>query len=179
VARSLAVAALVAAGLLAGAPGAQAAAPFCGITWGSGDKQAGDLNPAPLVDVRTGRHTCYDRVVFDFRGKANGYLVGYVTEVTAEGSGNILRVNGAAKIQVSLRNPSYDASGHSTYPATVGEHVANVAGYRTLRDVVFAGSFEGYSAFGLGLRARLPFRVFALPGPGSNSRIVIDIAHRW
>jgi hypothetical protein len=57
--------------------------------------------------------------------------------------------------------------------------VANTAGYRTLRDVVFGGSFEGHTTFAVGVRARLPFRVFVLTGPGSHSRIVLDIAHRW
>lgn len=57
--------------------------------------------------------------------------------------------------------------------------MANVAGYQTLRDVVFGGSFEGYSTFAVGVRARLPFRVFVLSGPGSHGRIVLDVAHRW
>jgi hypothetical protein len=34
-------------------------------------------------------------------------------------------------------------------------------------------------ALGLGVRARLPFRVFTLDGPGSMSRLVIDVAHHW
>jgi hypothetical protein len=29
------------------------------------------------------------------------------------------------------------------------------------------------------VRARLPFRVFSLAGPGAGSRLVIDVAHRW
>ena len=56
---------------------------------------------------------------------------------------------------------------------------ANVVRYRSLRDVVFGGSFEGYTTFAVGVRARLPFRVFVLSGPGTNSRIVLDIAHQW
>jgi hypothetical protein len=32
---------------------------------------------------------------------------------------------------------------------------------------------------GLGVRARLPFRVFKLDGPGEGSRLVIDVAHQW
>jgi hypothetical protein len=32
---------------------------------------------------------------------------------------------------------------------------------------------------GLGVRARLPFRVFTLAGPGSGTRLVIDVAHQW
>jgi hypothetical protein len=45
--------------------------------------------------------------------------------------------------------------------------------------VVYAGSFEGYTTLGVGTRARLPFRVFALAGPGGDTRIVVDVAHRW
>jgi hypothetical protein len=54
-----------------------------------------------------------------------------------------------------------------------------VIGFRTFRQVAFLGTFEGYTTIGLGVRARLPFRVFVLPGPGSGSRVVIDVAHRW
>jgi hypothetical protein len=32
---------------------------------------------------------------------------------------------------------------------------------------------------GLGVRARLPMRVFNLAGPGSRSRLVIDVTHHW
>ncbi|GAB3840941.1 hypothetical protein GCM10029963_10770 [Micromonospora andamanensis] len=64
-------------------------------------------------------------------------------------------------------------------PYRTGEHVANVLRYQTLRDVVFGGSFEGYSTFAVGVRARLPFRVFVLAGPGDHSRIVLDVAHQW
>ncbi|MEU5670692.1 hypothetical protein ABZ749_10050 [Micromonospora sp. NPDC047753] len=61
----------------------------------------------------------------------------------------------------------------------VGEHVANLLRYQTLRDVVFGGSFEGYSTFAVGVRARLPFRVLVLAGPGTHSRVVLDVAHQW
>lgn len=55
----------------------------------------------------------------------------------------------------------------------------NVAGYSTFRQVALAGSFEGETTIGLGVRARLPMRVIVLDGPGSGSRLVIDVAHRW
>jgi len=54
-----------------------------------------------------------------------------------------------------------------------------VAGYRTFRQVAHAGSFEAVTSFGVGVRARLPFRVLELSGPGHSSRIAIDVAHRW
>ena len=53
------------------------------------------------------------------------------------------------------------------------------ARFRTFRQVASGGSFEGYTTVGLGVRARLPFRMFVLRGPGSGSRLVIDVAHRW
>ena len=157
-----------------------AAAPYCGITWGSLAKSGGTLSVAPLTEVRTGRHTCYDRVVFEFNGRANGYSVHY-GETYTEGEGRPLSpiTAGGALLAVSLRAPAYDQVRRSTYPHRVGDHVANVTGYRTLRDVVFGGSFEGYTTFAVGVRARLPYRVFVLSGPGTHSRIVIDVAHRW
>jgi hypothetical protein len=45
--------------------------------------------------------------------------------------------------------------------------------------VAFVSDFEGQTTFGLGVRARLPFRVLRLAGPGSGQRLVIDVAHRW
>ena len=52
-------------------------------------------------------------------------------------------------------------------------------GRYTLRQVALAGSFEGQTTFGVGVRARLPYRVFLLDGPGNGSRLVLDVAHRW
>ena len=58
-------------------------------------------------------------------------------------------------------------------------HAVNVTGFQTFRQVFYGGSFEGVTTAGLGVRARLPFRVFLLAGPGNGSRLVIDVAHRW
>ena len=151
---------------------AAAAAPYCGITWGSLAKSGGTLSQAPLVEARTGRHTCYDRVVFEFNGAADGYAVHY-GEAYTEGQGQPMSpiTAGGALLAVSLRAPAY-AYG-------TGNHVANVTGYRTLRDVVSGGSYEGYTTFAVGVRARLPYRVFVLSGPGTHSRIVLDVAHQW
>ena len=55
-----------------------------------------------------------------------------------------------------------------------------MTGWSTFRQIKLVGpSFEGVTQFGLGVRARLPFRVFTLTGPGSMTRVVIDVAHRW
>jgi hypothetical protein len=180
----LLAAVLVLTGLIGGSsvinPVTATAAPYCGITWGSGAKSGGSLRTAPLTEVRTGRHNCFDRVVFEFDGKANGYRVRY-GEVFTDGEGRPLSpyTAGGALLDVRLKAPAYDANHQPTVPYRIGDHVANVYRYSTLRDVVFGGSFEGYTTFAVGVRARLPYRVLVLNGPGSHSRIVIDIAHRW
>ena len=155
-----------------------ASAPYCGIVWGSLPKEAGGLSGAPVVATRTGQHPCYDRVVFELGdpGIGNGYRVRYAAEVPTEGEGRPLVIAGGAFLRVSLLHPAYDVdTGASTYTCCP----TDVAGYRTLRDLVFGGTYEGYTTFRIGVRARLPFRVFVLSGPGTHSRIVIDIAHRW
>ncbi|MEU4221616.1 hypothetical protein [Actinoplanes sp. NPDC026623] len=159
---------------------ATTAAPSCGITWGSADKTAGALSTAPLISVETGRHDCWDRVVFEFNGTARGYSVRYSAEVLTDGEGVDLvpYTAGGAHLWVTLMAPAYDANG-STIDARDGDHLANVLRYDTLRDVVYGGSFEGYTTFDIGVRARLPFRATLLAGPGTHSRIVVDIAHRW
>jgi hypothetical protein len=57
-----------------------------------------------------------------------------------------------------------------------------VTGFRTVRQVAWAGSYEGTTSLGVGTRARLPFRVFTLlgsPGDDQAVRLVIDVGHRW
>jgi len=56
---------------------------------------------------------------------------------------------------------------------------SDVAGWDTFRQITEVGYYEALRQFGLGVRARLPFRVFTLSGPNDRSRLVIDVAHRW
>ncbi|HLU59957.1 MAG TPA: hypothetical protein VKZ81_31235 [Pseudonocardia sp.] len=153
------------------------AASACSTPWGSTPEQVERLGRAPLTAVRTGRHDCFDRVVFDLDGTAAGYRVEYVDEVRQDGSGDVIPVPGGARLQVSVHHPAYDDAGEPTIepPPTAGDEVADVSGYDTLRSVVYASSFEGSTTFGVGVRARLPFRVLVVDG----SRLVVDVAHRW
>jgi hypothetical protein len=153
--------------------------PYCGFYWGSLLKQHTATAVAPLTNVRAGRHTCFDRLVLDMSGKADGYRVEYVTQVYRDGSGLLVPLRGGARLSIIAIAPAHDDAYRPTYrPANPAEMV-NVSGWRTFRQVSWAGTFEGQSTIGLGVRARLPFRVFTLDGPGAGSRIVIDVAHRW
>jgi hypothetical protein len=179
-------AATMAVGVMPAVARAAAAAPYCGIRWGSLAKSAPAMTQASVTGARVGRQDCYDRLVIDLAGTpAPGYNVRYIDPpYRAEGSGNPLFVAGGAVIQVTVHAPAYDAGGRPTVPWPVGELIVResqlqAAGFRTFHDLVYGGSFEGYTSFGLGVRARLPFRVFQLDGPGNGTRLVIDVAHQW
>src|SRR5690606_11763889 len=104
----------------------------------------------------------------------------YVDQVYAEASGARVPLRGGAKLAVVAHSPTYNpVTGRSTYSPANPRELRNVSGYSTFRQIAFGGSFEGQTTIGLGVRARLPFRVFVLDGPGSGSRLVIDVAHRW
>ncbi|MFI2433090.1 hypothetical protein [Streptomyces sp. NPDC018693] len=181
-----AAAALVLAGtvLAAGATTAgaaqatTAAATACPTGWGSGVKSGVATGAAPLQNIRTGRHDCFDRMVFDVPGGANiGYYVRYVDRLHQVGSGDYIPVGGGAVLEIRVAAPSYDPNtGTPVYPGQVARPLpgVNIAGYSTFRDTRFAGSFEGETQVGLGVRARLPFRVIQLP-----DRLVVDVAHTW
>ena len=162
------------------APASASAAPYCGITWGSLPKQASGGTGGELTNVRAGQHACFDRLVLDVRsGRVGTYWVKYVPEVRTDGAGFLVPLRGGAKLQVTAAVPDHDVNYRPTYRPVNRAELVNVAGYRTFRQVAYAGSFEATTTVGLGVRARLPFRVFVLAGPGTGSRLVIDVAHRW
>lgn len=159
--------------------GAASAAPYCGIRWGSTPEVVERYDTGVLTGVRSGRHACFDRLVLDVRGDVDGYRVRYVDAVRTEGQGAVVPLRGGARLQLAALVPAYDGQGRATYRPADRRELVDVAGYRTFRQVAFAGSFEGQTSIGLGVRARLPFRVFVLDGPGAGSRLVVDVAHRW
>ena len=133
-----------------------------------------------MINVRTGQQTCFDRLVVDINGPAAGYNVHYVSAVTEDASGRPVPLRGGAFLQVVVHANDHDINtGLPTYSPSNKNELANVSGYQAFRQVAFAGGFEGYTRLGLGVRARLPFRVFTLAGPGTGSRLVIDVAHGW
>jgi len=152
-----------------------ASAPYCGITWGSKGKLYGEPTGGTLLkNVRAGRHGCFDRLVFDVRGENVWfYRADYVTAVTDE-SGRVVPLRGGAKLKILSYTADHDDRTGWAYPYKNRAELVNVSGYRTFRQVAWADT-DGYKThFGLGVRARLPFRIFTLPG-----RLVIDVAHRW
>lgn len=100
-----------------------------------------------------------------------GYDVRYVDKVTNPASGVTVPVTGGALLQITIHAPAtkqYPAGGATTFN-----------GWSTFRQVKWVSSFEGYTDLGLGVRARLPMRVFTLPHAAGGQRLVVDVAHRW
>lgn len=162
-------------GLTVAVAPAASAHPYCGQVWGSLAKSAPGMSAAEITNIRAGRHACFDRLVLDVDGKVTGYSVRYVRSVTQDGSGFTVPVRGGARLQVAAHVGVIPTDAFFLPDG----RLIDTTGYRTFRDVVWAGSFEGVTTVGLGVRARLPFRAFVLPGPGSGSRLVVDVAHRW
>ncbi|SDN27901.1 AMIN-like domain-containing (lipo)protein [Streptomyces wuyuanensis] len=184
---TLGVAVLLAGAGLAASAGEAAAVPqraaapadACSTAWGSGVKTATHGNAEPLKDIRVGQHTCFDRMVFDVTGAKGpvGHHVGYVDAFHQDGSGDRIPVGGGAILQVFVSAPSYDpATMRQVYAGRAGKPLPGVdlTGFRTFRDTKFGASFEGQTQIGLGVRARLPFRVLQYDG-----KLIVDVAHKW
>jgi hypothetical protein len=123
-----------------------------------------------LVNVRFAHHPSFDRIVFDFQGEAPGYRVEYVDQVSQDGSGEPVPLQGRAFLSVVFTPADmHDARGNTTYsgPKTLTPR------YPSLRQAKFAGDFEGYVSWGLGLDDTVGFRVRVLSAP---TRIAIDVA---
>ena len=147
----------------------------CPTGWGSLPERRSAMVRGPVINVRTGRHACYDRLVVDVRGiAAAGYDVRYVRTFRTDGEGRVIPLRGAADLQIVARAPSYPRG----YTPRNRLALRAVSGYRTFRQVAWGGSFEGQTSIGLGVRARLPCRVWTMRS-GTIRMVVIDVAHRW
>jgi len=123
-----------------------------------------------LVGLRAGRHAGYDRVVFQLDGPIPSYYsVRYVPQVHLDGSGDPLRLRGAAFLEVVIRAPTHD---NNYRPVLTPTRLR--PDFPVLREVNAPGSFEGQTTGGIGLTQRVGFRVLELTNP---TRIVIDLAH--
>jgi len=163
------------------------AAPYCGLIWGSLAEHDGRHTSATISNLRAGEHPCFDRLVIDLGPKeaglpgpdASGYSVEYVSRIADDRTGAPVTLTGDADLQIVVHARAVDDVSAPTYRPADPAHALDVSGFQTFRQVAFLGTAEAQSTIGLGVRARLPFRVFMLAGPGDGARLVIDVAHRW
>ena len=130
----------------------------------------GDLGGVGLV--RVGRHSTYDRVVWEFPGAGRPtFRVRYVDEPTADGSGDPVDVRGDAYLEVVVSTVGIPAAG-SSRPADAS--AGSLAGTVIAEAKAIYGGFEGYGQSFIGVRDReRPFRAFVLSSP---TRLVVDVS---
>lgn len=142
-------------------------------TWGSLPKssqtQVQGFETGTVVTVRAAGHECYDRLVVDLKGDRPGYYVSYVDEVVEVDTENTVQLRGGAFLSIVFESAGSAQSAEAV--STLGD--------KTFEQIALAATFEGRTQLGLGVRARLPFRVFTLTGPDDGSRLVVDVAHVW
>ena len=136
-----------------------------------------------LMEGRVGQHPCFDRLVFELAGPAAGARVRYVDRLPVV-PGRTVQPSGGARLMIRIPTTlppasATDGSVQSTLGPVNSGPLFDVRGFRTFRDVRWARIDANGAVIGLGVRARLPFRVFVLDGPGERSRVVVDVAHRW
>lgn len=180
----LVLAAVIGMTVIAPAPATAHSQPYCGIWWGSRSKAVGAARADWLMEGRVGRHRCYDRLVFELYGPAAGATVRYVDRIPLMATAGLRQPAGGARLVVRIPAGLPPASAtEGRVRAELGpvndQALFDVRGFRTFRDVTWGGISGRGTIVGLGVRARLPFRVFTLHGPGHRSRVVIDVAHRW
>lgn len=120
-----------------------------------------------LRSVQADERDGYDRVVFTFEGSMPGYRVRYVPQVTGAG-GRRMPLRGTAFLEVAFEPArARDPDGTPTFPAAT-----ITPSSPELRQVRFAGDFEGQVSFGLGVAGRGGFRVSELRNP---TRVAVDV----
>lgn len=130
---------------------------------------------APMIGISGANEGCYDSLTLDLDPAAGspGYIIGYVFDVTAQGSGEAIPLAGGAAIQVIIDSATHDEDFASTLPAAVDlENMVDVADFGVVRQVGFGGSFEGMTTIGIGVESEQPFIVEV-----TSQQLTIKIAH--
>jgi hypothetical protein len=129
----------------------------------------GDLGAIGLV--RVGRHTGYDRVVWQFPGSGRpSFQVHYVDQPLADGSGDVVDVRGDAYLEVMISSVGIPAA---NAPRPGNASAASLAGTVIAQARPVYGGFEAVGQTFVGVRDRQrPFKVAVLTNP---TRLVVDI----
>ena len=124
-----------------------------------------------LVDVRTGLHEGFDRVVFEFLSDVPAYRLEYVqSPITDCASGMPVTIAGDDFLQMRMTPAAaHDEQGNVTFGTT-----ELTPGLPTILEVESTCDFEGEVTWVLGLSEEVDFNVFFLTDP---YRLVIDVSH--
>lgn len=121
------------------------------------------------VDIRSGSHEGYDRVVFEFEGNGTPeFHAGYSDEPLQQASGLPVDVPGEAALEIMIHGTSLDQTPDAKYAGkpTLGLASGNI------KEVTNSGTFESVSQYFIGLDKQRPYKVTVLENP---TRVVVDV----
>jgi hypothetical protein len=121
------------------------------------------------VDIRVGRHLCFERLVIEAdNGDFPGWSAEYVDDPVRLGeSDNFVSIEGSAtlSVRISMWMPTMEGDGYS---GAIQLFPTNVNHILELRETE---NFEAVSIWSIGLDAKYPFTATVLHNP---ERLVID-----
>jgi len=128
--------------------------------------------PAILADVRTGKHSGFDRVVFEFKGsELPGYYIEYVGEpITQCGSGTAVELTGTGGLEIRFTPAqAHTDRGQPTLFFSDNEQNPN---YDMIKQLKSTCDFEGNVTWVLGVSKANKYRVLTFENP---TRLALDI----
>lgn len=136
-----------------------------------GEFTRGD-GPNHLVDVRSGVHEGYDRVVFEFAGEGVPSWRGEYTDAAAElGRGGAIELAGAHILEINVNGPSWPLGEDPEDGLPTQEYYERDRG-GAFEEIFIQGPFEAHSQYLIGLEEERPFQMQLLEEP---TRLVVDI----
>ncbi|MGJ9406316.1 hypothetical protein ACHABQ_08340 [Nesterenkonia aurantiaca] len=131
-------------------------------------------DPNHLIDVRSGVHEGYDRVVFEYAGDGVPSWRGEYTDSAAElGRGEPIEVAGDHILEINVNGPSWAPEDPPEDELPSQEYYERDTG-GAFEEIFIQGPFEAHSQYLIGLDQERPFQVQLLEDP---TRLVVDIAH--
>jgi hypothetical protein len=135
-------------------------------------RQRPGMDPATLRAARTGPHTEYDRVVFEFDGDLPGYRIEQANPPIREcGSGQVVSVAGQGWIRVRLEPARAHEVVEGAARATIGNRNRTLDHSRLVQ-LVMTCDYEGRVEWVLGLRSPGRYQAQELSNP---ARLVVDV----
>ncbi len=137
------------------------------------DKKNEIKGVAELIDVRTGRHDGFDRIVFEFRGaEMPGYHLEYIDKpVRSCGSGNVVPLPGDGWLQMRFE-PAVAHTDEGKPTLAFRELAPKLP---NLLEIKSTCDFEAQVEWVAGVASPNHFRVVELKAP---TRLAVDIKHK-
>jgi len=141
--------------------------------WTAGiiDRPRSEQPAAKLVDVRTGIHEGFDRVVFEFDERVLGYHIEYIDKPVRKcGSGKVAPLAGDGWLEVRM----YPAKAHTEQGQPTVSNRERVPKLPVLSELELTCDFEAVVTWVFGVESPNRYQVRELSNP---PRLVVDLKH--